>query len=183
MPRFQTCPSPGLDTHLVVFFAGIAVWAPSLPEIPGRGKRDEETKAEGAGTTPRSAMLSLELAGACPGTHTAGSRAPNCSLGLLRLLEHPWGLHPLLHPCSYWLPESWEEGWLQPWQRGEGPGSGWAQCHATTPGCSRALRFQCHPGSPQRPTAALGLGVFSSPAMSPISCYLFSLPFCISSPA
>lgn len=51
------------------------------------------------------------------------------------------------------------------------------QCSANVLGRSRALRFQCHPQRPLRPTAVLGLGIFSSSDLCPVSCYFFSTPF------
>lgn len=51
------------------------------------------------------------------------------------------------------------------------------QCSANVLGRSKALRFQCHPQRPLRPAAVLGLGIFSSSDVCPVSCYLFSTPF------
>lgn len=56
--------------------------------------------------------------------------------------------------------------------------------HNAIPPCHSVagLWFQRHSRSPQRPTAAPREGVSSAAAMS-VSCHLFSLLFCISSPA
>lgn len=120
----------------------------------------------------------------CPraGRGTQLGAGLHCSLGVLGLLKHPWHLHPPFHvaPISC-LDPGREDG-----HSAAGEARGWAAAgHSTVPLRWRAARLRGFGAA----LGALGgqlqlrLSVFSSPAMSPVSCYLFSPPFCISSAA